>query len=490
MVRAYIQRNKTGWRALYYWLMVSAGNRAGKTMAVAIIIMHSCIYKMGSPPPRDESDHALDQWRRRPYLWFHFAIQQEIAELVFQEIVMLLSGTHPAQPDGLCPLAEEAGGATNVATWAAKYNGDYRWVVFNPLFGGAEVHFRTTSEQALGSLGRDMHGISFDEVGFERRLPFIVNEVLHTRRLGTGGQLILISTPTEGINDFSDLWYTGDPESPDRKPGRFSMRMSTRDNVGYGLHADVFDELVADMPEALVPQNIEGFFIQGRQMYFNAGSADLAFVDDLPEMSPAVSGGVYLQGVDPALRADATWSLVFRLGETAAGEPTLTGVRASRIRGRQTTPAIVNLALDARNAYSLAPSMVPGHPQRISQPGSYCMTALDATGFGGKMFKEALDLEVDNVVAIEFGGTSQKKRKLLGDLRTMIDSGRLIMPRTGIWLAVRRQVLGYKLDDRSIEQDAVMALCCVVALVRRASLSTEDAVPFDYNDFALPRGLA
>jgi hypothetical protein len=80
---------------------------------------------------------------------------------------------------------------------------------------------------------------------------------------------------------------------------------------------------------------------------------------------------------------------------------------------------------------------------------------------------------------VEFGGTVQKKRKLLGDLRTLIDEGRLILPRTGIWLLVRRQLLGYKLEDRGIEQDAVMALVCAVHLLRRTSDGSDIAGDFD-----------
>ena len=38
--------------------------------------------------------------------------------------------------------------------------------------------------------------------------------------LTPGGQLILVSTPTEGLNAFSDMWETGNPEAPDRQPDR------------------------------------------------------------------------------------------------------------------------------------------------------------------------------------------------------------------------------------------------------------------------------
>lgn len=94
------------------------------------------------------------------------------------------------------------------------------------------------------------------------------------------------------------------------------------------------------------------------------------------------------------------------------------------------------------------------------------------------MFVEALD-GIHPLRKIEFGGSKQKKLKLLGDLKTMLDQGRIKMPRSGPWLGVRRQLLGYKLADRAIEQDAVMALACAVAEMRRSPAEAEDSVPFD-----------
>jgi predicted RNase H-like nuclease len=107
-----------------------------------------------------------------------------------------------------------------------------------------------------------------------------------------------------------------------------------------------------------------------------------------------------------------------------------------------------------------------------------CYTAIDATGFGGKMFREALESSVANITNVEFGGTVQKKRMLLGDLRTMIDEGRLLLPAQGAWAQVRKQLLQYKLDDRKIEQDAVMALVCAVYLLRRTPVDGRMSTEF------------
>lgn len=476
------QKSLTWWVAAYLTICLSAGNRAGKTLIMALVILHSCMYKMGQRPPTNDGE--AETWQRAPYHWYHFAIQQEVAELVFNEIINLLQGIHVAQKDGYCPLAREIieAGGTGVATWEKKELGEYNHVVLDPILGGAQIHFRTTmGGKGRGALGRDMHGISFDECGLEPNLMWIMDNVIHLRRLGTGGQVYLFSTPEEGLTAFADLWFRGDPDQPDRRPRWMSMRMSTRDNIGFGLDADMFEALTADMDEDHTKQNIDGFFIQGRTAYFNYLSVDRAFVEGLPEMVAAKHGHVYAQGIDPALTSDAIWSIVGDLqaveGVDKDNNPTLdtyiTGVKAERIRGKKTTGQIVELAEANHFAYDVNRQ---GPPPLVS----FCATGIDSTGFGGHMFREELSLTIPGgVQSIEFGGNTSRKRKLLGDLRTQLDTGRLRMPRSGKWLEVRRQLLGYKLDDHKIEQDAVMTLAVLVAVARRQPAGAVTSAPFD-----------
>lgn len=453
-------RNATMWRAAYLTICLSAGNRAGKTLVLAVVILHSLIYKIGLRSPGDKPKD-YERWMLSDFHWYHFAIRQEIAELVYWDLVKLLSGVHIAQKSSVgCPLSNDL---PDVAIWDKKYQGEYRWIKLNPLLGGGEVHFRTTIEQALGTLGRDMHGISYDECGFDERLDFVVGEVLNLRRLGTGGQLLLVSTPSEGITIFSDYWETGNPEAPDRMPDRFSLRMSSRENVGYGLDSVTFERMLADMSPDLIPQNIDGYFIEGRSSYFSASTVDRAFQEELPELDPAKHLHVYVQGVDAAL-TDGTWSIVL----DCTNPERVVGVKAERKKYRQSVDSILALTADSHNAYNVA------KPDLRSS----CSTAIDATGFGGKMFKEMLG-GISPLRAVEFGGSRQKKLKLLGDLKTMLDTGRLVMPRSGLWLAARRQLAQYKLEDRKIEQDAVMALACAVSEIRRTASPLAEPVKFD-----------
>lgn len=457
--KAVIARNETRWRPNNLTVCLSSGNRAGKTLALAIAVIHHCVHKMGMRPPDPMNDRDLETWVRAPFHWFHFGIQQEVGDLLWKEIDLLLTGRHPAQKGKGCPLVDALG---PIAITDTKERGEYRWVRFDAILGGAEIHFRTTNEKAVGSLGQDMNGISYDECGLDPNLYFVVNEVLHLRRLGTGGPLIMISTPSEGFTGFADEWLKGDPLNPSREPHRLSLRMSTRDNIGYGIDQGTFDRLVAGYPEVLIPQNIDGYFIEGRQAFFNHAAIEATFDPKLDDEEP-VKGQFYVQGVDPALTYDGTWCITLR-SSTGNG----IGVHAVRRKGKQKMNDVVGMVKDAHDLFS---------------DGAVCLTGLDTTGFGGKIFREALS-DIPGLRNVEFGGTRSKKMKLITDLKGMLEQGRLRFPRSGVWLELRRQLLSYRLDpikgDRGQSTDAVMALAIAVKmLLTRPEGSAEDA-PFDY----------
>jgi len=470
MCNAYIKRTDSRWRAFYYWIMVAAGNRAGKTLALSVIILHSCVYRVGLEPPKSTDPFELKRFGALPYHWWHFAVEQAPAEQVFTEIVNLLGGTHPAQKSS-CPWTLAIGngdsvvGARKVAkattvegvewTEGPKERGEYAWIAFAPELGGAQVHFRSTKAKALSAIGMNMHGLSFDEAGLQEapRLQYLLEEVMHARRLSTGGQFILISTPSADTStEYEDLWYTGDPDDPFCDPRRYSMRMSTRDNIGYGIDRESFDALILHQPQAWIDQNIDGLFIQAMGVWFNASSVRAAFIDDLPEQQePGGAGHVYAHALDPGLK-DKCWSMVCELDRLGC----LVGVSLDRQEGKQTTRGIVALGARDHAAYA--------------KGGADIETGVDHTALGGHMFKELLEEAIPVVRTIEFGGVVKTKRQLLSDLRTAFDEGRIKLPASGFWADVQRQCLNYKLADRKIDQDLVMCLAIIVKLARSLPL--------------------
>ena len=196
--KACSERDETGYRPRYITTVVSAGNRAGKTLAMAVVCLHHALYKLGTPNPDPNDPESAVRWSNAPYEWYHVGIQQETAELVFREVEAILGGNHPAQKGRGCPLSKELG---KIIDTSKKYRGEYPWIKFHPVVGGASIHFRTTQDRAKALLGKDMNGISFDEAAFEPHLVMIYQEVLNLRRLSTGGPLHFIGTPSEGIND-------------------------------------------------------------------------------------------------------------------------------------------------------------------------------------------------------------------------------------------------------------------------------------------------
>ncbi len=457
LFQAVLMRDSTGWEARYLTICAVAGNRAGKTLAISIVMLHSTIFKIGMEPPDPNNPHAVERWATAAYEWYHFAIAQETSELAFIEITRILQGTHEAQKHG-CPLTKSLG--KEVARWDQKYRSEYLWVQLHPILGGGNIHFRTTGEKAIGSLGKDMNGISYDEAGFDPNFDFVVNEVLNMRRLSTGGQMILIGTATEGITAFADKWAEGDPDAPDQKQDSYSIRMSTRENVGFGITQKQLDRMIAQYPPELVPQNIDGYFIEGTKAFFSAAAVDRMFVEDLPVLCPALSGHRYVNGVDPAISNDSTFSIV--LDTTVKG--TGIGVRITHSTGRQTGPVIAAVATDSHNAYRTRET--------------YIETGIDATGFGGKMFRDLL--AITPLRSVEFGGTRGKKLQLLNDLKQMIEIGALRFPRKGDWLILRRQLLAYRLDDKGLATDAVMALAVAVNCLKRTPAGSVKVMPFDF----------
>jgi hypothetical protein len=451
------ERSENGWSPKYLTTVVSAGNRAGKTLAMALVIFHSAFYKLGIRPPKpNDADDAL-RWINSPYDWYHVGIQQETAELVFREISMITQGIHPAQKGRGCPLFSELG---PVASLDKKYRGEYLWVQFSKAVGGGNIHFRTTQDKAKALLGKDMHGISFDEAAFDAHLMVIYQEVLNLRRLSTGGQLHFISTPTEGINDYADLWELGNPDNPDKDPQFLSFRMSTRDNIGFGLSKENFDNIVRQQVEHLVPQNIDGFFIEARDSYFSSEMVDKAFYPVIEQESPPSSKHRYVQGCDPGISSDATWSVTVDFTD----KHNMLGVRARRRGGRQTIMNVVNMLRETHLLYN---------------QGSTCTTILDSTGFGGKMFAQELSI-IKPLRQVDFSGTKAKKLEILSDLKTVIDKEMIKFPRSGIWLELRRQLLGYRLDDRKLETDAVMALAVAIRYATRSASEAVQDPQFNY----------
>jgi len=360
---------------------------------MAVVCLHHALYKLGIASPNASDPQSYKRWSDAPYEWYHVGIQQETAELVFREIETLLGGSHPAQKGRGCAIIKELG---KVIDTQKRYRGEYAWVKFNPVVGGASIHFRTTQDRAKALLGKDMNGISFDEAAFEPHLLMIYQEVLNLRRLSTGGPLHFIGTPSEGINDYAELWEKGNLDNPARDEKFISFRLSTRDNIGYGLTQENFDDVVRQQAEYLIPQNIDGYFIEARDAFFWSQSV-LALYKVLEDDVKPVRNHRYIQGVDPGISHDATWAITLDITERNK----IRGVRIRKRGGKQSISAVVNMVREGHLLYS--------------QDGAFCTTIVDSTGLGGRLFQQEFSM-IRPLRGFDFGGTKAKKVELLNGL--------------------------------------------------------------------------
>ncbi len=446
---AYMAQQKIGYQPRFLDIALSSGNRAGKTLILAVVVFHHTFYKFGIEP------NDWSSWVRAPYHWYHVSYEGKVAYILHGELVKLFTGSHPAQKGRGCPLMEQG----RIVEWDKKELAEYPWIKVHAGFGGGEIHFRHTNEKAKALLGLDMNGISFDETAFELYLNDIRGEVLHFRRLATGGPIYWISTPTEGYNAFADLWAEGDPENPNRHERAVSLRMSTRDNIGFGIDVKTFDDLIASSDPHLIPQNIDGYFIEARDAFFNAGKVEAIFTDLAPEQG-AVKNHRYVNAIDPGITHDATWVLDLDITE----KPYI-GVRVNKRGGRQTVIEVVNMTREGHLLYS--------------SDGARCTSMMDETGIG-KVYRQEFSM-IRPLRTFDFGGTKAKKLQLLTDLKGVIDRGDLRLPKSGShWQSLRRQLLGYKLDDSKIEQDGVMTLAMAVRHAIRNPTASADSPSFDF----------
>ena len=441
-------RDETGWGPKYLTTVVSAGNRAGKTLGMAILVLHHAFYKLGVRPPRPNDVADTKRWSDAPYEWYHVGPQQENAELVHIECDRILSGVHLAQKGRGCPLTETFGPIVDVKT---KDRGEYLMLTFHAMCGGGRIHFRSAQDKAKALLGKDMNGISYDEASAELYLNLVYQEVFNLRRLSTGGPLHFIGTPLSGSIEYQDLWEKGNPANPNRDPQFASFRLPTWLNIGFGLDQSTYDAIRRQVEPYLIPQNLGGEFIEGREAYFSGPAVEKCFVDTLPEEELPQKDHRYVQGVDPGISSDPTWDITLDFTE----KHDFRGVRAVMKEGNQTITAVLNMVSEGSYLYNTR--------------GARCATMLDSTGMGGKMWVDEFS-HITNLRHFDFGGQKSVKLKLLSDLKAVIDKGWLKLPRTGrLWGILRRQLLTYKLDDNKLVQDAVMALALAVRHALRSS---------------------
>ena len=409
-----------------------AANQVGKSLWVSVVVLWATIYKVGL-------DHSDPQaWIDAPYNWFHVAPSQQQAYIPLRDIEALVRGSHPAQGD----RNRLPAGLIRFEKLEQYYDG-----LSTPF--GSTAQFRTTEEKAKALQGRRAHGISFDEAAFETHLKAVINETLLMRLISTGGPLHIVSTPN-GINDYFEVVQSLRDEGTEVEPnvwttpdGWMLLWSTVTDNAGFGLSQDEIDRMERDLDPATKEQQLRGAFLEPAEAFFTPTGAVLsAFRTDIPDFVPAEAGHQYVIFWDPSVASDPTACYVIDV---------------------TTKPwRVVEEVWDRKplGIVSLVDRIFGLHNRRASEGRhgfnrSTAITGYDATSMGGAIIRQSL-VGLAPQRPLNFGGQTKVKLDILTNLRALLIKGELLIPDAMIGL--KREILNYRLEDKKLQQDRVMAL--------------------------------
>lgn len=452
-----VRPHENGWEWRLKAVLHVAANQIGKTLGLAVLIIWAAWYKIGI----STDDNKL--WMQAPYQWFHLAPTQQQAYIPLKDMVLLLQGAHPAQPpEGLHQKVLQL---VRPQVQQVKIEQYYDGLSF---WNGAIVQFRTTEDKAKALQGRRASGISYDEAAFEDHLRSVVNETLLMRLISTGGPLWMVSTPN-GINDWFEIVnqvqetalprrmaQEGDPEIGgscqvgdlipmwENDDGWSLVWSTVLDNIGFGISQKEADRMERDLDPATKEQQLRGAFLEPAEAYFvPSAQIDRAF-RNIPEEELPQPGHVYIISWDPSATTDPTVCIVI--------DVTKKQWRGVYMRRWEKPLGEVALLTEMYMVHALYNGgSTPRNP--VMRPPR-ALTTWDQTSMGGALIGQAL-ATLSPKRPLNLAGPTAKKNGL-STLRAALNTGRLIFPKTGAWMRLRREILTYKLPDEKIVQDCVM----------------------------------
>lgn len=424
---------KGGWDShISAWV---SANQVGKSLGIAILILWACVYKIGVK--NDTPEH----WAAAPYHWFHVAPTQQQAYIPLKDIELLVRGVHPSQDVGkelygLTPRFPEK--LVHFEKLETYYDG------FSTITG-AFAQFRTTEEKAKALQGRRANGISFDEAAFEQHLRVVINEALMMRLISTGGPLIIVSTPN-GINDFFEI-VQQIKDAGILIPNSEAMAWKTEDqsvlvwstiadNAGYGISEQEIERMERDLDPATKEQQLRGAFLEPLEAFFVPTQLILdAFKPDMPTHVEPQKGHTYIIAWDPSVSSDPTSAIVI--------DVTSKPWKCVHESWNKKPSGIQSLL-----------SEMFGLHYRYGSEGTV-FTVYDSTGMGGKIISQSL-YALNPKRGLDTAGSSSLKLNMLANLRAALTKRELWIPET--WVGLKRELLNYRLEDKNIQTDRVMAL--------------------------------
>lgn len=301
----------------------------------------------------------------------------------------------------------------------------------------SEVWARSLAKNGLYLLGHSINFILPDECAYIPKYPTIEDEVIRMRLADTGGSIMRISTPN-GRNFFYNYFQQGQAGDP----RFFSYRITTLDNP-Y-----VSREYVDQQKERMIPE----YYAQNVLAEF-VSLSDFFRVEDIQKLYTTPDG----DAIELTLPQDPTPKGVYVMGADLGALRDPTVVEVWRIDGKD--PQVVFLGAVQNGRWEASRAYVRTVYERYRP----VRTVIDATGNGQPIFQQLIDEDgLEGTEGFIFSHTS--KPDIMTRLQDAVQRRKFTFPYTLETQTLVQQLSFYRLDDKDIKQDYVIA----TALANRA----------------------
>lgn len=398
-----------------------AGNRCGKTWLAGLILLWRAFYRFIPPAtaPERPSPHVT-------YKAVSTSLTHDQAKLAWT-YALTFSESKRFKPFVLDVVHSPF---PTMKLRVRNEKGD--WVV-------SEVWARSLAKGGVYLLGHSISFILVDECAYIQGYPKIEDEVLRMRLADQGGALFRISTPN-GRNHF----FTYYQEGLKGDPLIYSQRISTWENP------TVSHTVLERMKERMVPefyaQNVMAEFVSLSDFFklehIEALYRDVEYTDKagnpLAVQLPVEPerDATYVMGVDLGAMRDPTVCIVWRI-DTNPVQTVYVG--ESRNPNWQTQRQFAN---------------------RVYQTYQPVRSFVDATGVGNPIAQQLTD-EDGWINTEKFVIGPANKPDLLVRLQDAVQRRKFVFPYVQVTKELVNQMSFYRLDDKDISQDYVLALALV-----------------------------
>jgi hypothetical protein len=387
-----------------------AGNRVGKTWIVGLTLLWRAFYRYISPytaPPK-QSPHVT-------YKAVSASLTQDQANLAWTY-------------------------AYTFATESKRFKSFVADVVHSPFptmklwtvndLGEktlSEVWSRSLAKNGLYLLGHSISFLSIDECAYIPNYKRIEDEVLRMRLADQGGALQRTSTPN-GRNFFFEMAQLGFGTDP----RYYSQQVVTLDNP-Y-VSRTYIDEMKERMSVEYYAQNVLAEFISlsdfFRIEHIQSLYADIDY--QLPYTSTDKNAR-YVMGADLGAMRDPTVVMVWRI---------------------DTKPVQLVYCEEIRNtSWQASRAFI----RRTYEEYHPIQTAIDASGVGSPIAQQLVEEDgLENVIQFVF--TPSSKPEILVRLQDAVQTRKFVFPFATQTKELVSQLGFYRLEDKKLTQDYVMAL--------------------------------